>query len=477
MKYFSEISKIPRASGNEGAIADHICGFAKERGLFCVKDEHNNVFVRKSASAGFEDRAPILLQAHTDMVCEKTADSEHDFSRDPIIPIISNGRVHADKTTLGADDGAGVAVMLRLMDDKEPMGETEYLFTASEETGMDGAFGFDYSLVHSDKVINLDSEEELNACIGCAGNITEAIEIPIKSAPADGVFARLEVFGLSGGHSGTEIDRGRASAIKILGQVLDAIYEDMPFGMLCLTGGGRDNVIPFSASAAVCLYGKNELEQAKERVNAAKKELLFGMTKEDKARFGIRLVKVKESERAELPKKMLTFKSTSAVISAILLSPQGVIDRYPDGGEVMTSVNLGKACIEDGKAVFRYLIRSARDARMMSVKAQIDRLAHMLGGKGYTVSRCTGWDGVRGSELQEAYGRACGAVFRKAPVYTVIHAGLECGIISAGLSRCGKNADIISIGPDVRDIHSPKESMGIESLDRLYKTVKMMISE
>lgn len=477
MKYFTEILKIPRASGNEGAIAQYIYDLAKARGLFCVKDEHNNVFVRKSAAKGYEDGKPVLLQAHTDMVCEKTADSDHDFSRDPITPIIENGRVRADKTTLGADDGAGVAVMLRLIDEDIPTVETEYLFTSSEETGMDGAFGFDYSLVHAEKVINLDSDEELSACIGCAGNITESVEIPLKNAPADGAFARLEVFGLCGGHSGTEIDKGRASAIKVLGSALDAIYEDMPFGMVTLTGGGRDNVIPFSASAVLCLYGKSELEKAKERVDALKKELAFGMIKEDRARFGIRLTKVKESERAEMPANMLTFKSTSAVISAITLSPQGVIDRYPGSGEVMTSVNLGRVSAEGGRAELRYLIRSARDARMLMVKASIDRLAHALGGLGHTVSRCTGWEGIRGSELQTAYGEACEAVFGRSPTYTVVHAGLECGIISAELSKRGGYPDIISIGADVTDIHSPKESMGIESLGRLYEVVKGILNK
>lgn len=476
MKYFTEIMKIPRASGNESAIAEYICDFAKKRGLFCVKDRFNNVFVRKEASKGFEDRKPVLFQAHTDMVCEKTADSSHDFSKDPITPVYLNGRIYADKTTLGADDGTGVAVMLRLMDENEPMGETEYLFTTFEETGMDGARGFDYSLIHSEKVVNLDSEEELNACIGCAGNLTSEITVPLKTTDSDGFLARLEVSGLGGGHSGIDIDKGRVSALKVLGTLLDAIYADMPFGLVGLSGGGRDNVIPFSATATLCFYGKKEFDEAAEKVKIMKKELALGMVKEDKARFGVSLKKLKESEKTETHKKMLTFKSTSAVISMLLLSPQGVIDRYPDSGEVMTSVNLGRAEIVGKTAVFRYLIRSARKARVSNVLAQITRLSHVLGGVSRVVSDCVGWDGARGSELQRAYTSACMEIFGKEPTFTVIHAGLECGVISDGLAKCGKNADIISIGPDVRDVHSPKESMDISSLDRLYRVVISLLS-
>ena len=476
MEYFTEIIKIPRASGNEGAIAEYICDFAKKRGLFCIKDEYNNVFVRKEASKGFEDRKPVLFQAHTDMVCEKTADSEHDFSKDPITPVFSNGRVYANKTTLGADDGAGVAVMLRLMDENAPMGETEYLFTTSEETGMDGARGFDYSLIHSDKVVNLDSEDELEACIGCAGNLTSEVKMPLKSTASDGFLARLTVFGLCGGHSGIEIDKGRASALKLLGTLLDAVYADMPFGIVTLSGGGRDNVISYSAEATLCFYGKKEFENAEAKIKEMKKELALGMVKEDKARFGVSLKKLKESEKTDAHKKMLTFKSTSAVISMLVLSPQGVVDRYPDSGEVLASVNLGRAEITENTAVFRYLIRSARKSRINNILAQITRLSHVLGGEARTVSDCVGWESARGSELQTAYVKACNEVFGKEPKFTVIHAGLECGLISEGLKKCGKTADIISIGPDVRDVHSVKESMDISSLGRLYEIVISLLS-
>lgn len=476
MEYFTEIMKIPRASGNEGAIAEYICDFAQKRGLFCVKDEYNNVFVRKSASEGFEDRKPVLFQAHTDMVCEKTADSPHDFSKDPITPVYKNGRVYADKTTLGADDGAGVAIMLRLMDECEPMGETEYLFTTCEETGMDGAKGFDYSLIHSEKVVNLDSEDELEACIGCAGNLTSEVRIPTKTTDSDGFLARLEVFGLFGGHSGIEIDKGRVSALKVLGTLLDAIYADMPFGIVELNGGGRDNVIPFRATATLCFYGKKEFTEAEKRVKEMKNELALGMVKEDKAHFGVSLKKLKESEKTYTHEKMLTFKSTSAVISMLLLSPQGVIDRYPDSGEVLASVNLGRAEITEDAAVFRHMMRSTRRARVDNILAQITRLSHVLGGDTRIVSDCVGWESARGSELQTAYSKACNEVFGKEPRLTVIHAGLECGIIADGLAKCGKTADIISIGPDVRDVHSPKESMDIASLDRLYRVVISLLS-
>ena len=536
-EFFKEISKIPRPSGSEGKIADYLCDFAQKRGLFCLRDKFNNVFIRRPASPDKRDREPVLLQAHTDMVCEAAPGIEHDFTKDGLDLKTENGRVYAEGTTLGGDDGAGVAVMLDILADKKlNVGEIECLFTASEETGMEGVFGFDFSVVHSRRVINLDSEEEGCACIGCAGGRRVNVSVPVERIRIDGGNSgsscsscssgnnarlfRLTVSGLAGGHSGTDIHLGRESAVKILGQLLDRIYARYPFNIISLNGGGRDNVIPFSAEAVVVFYDDADVKNAKNEVTSFRKEIYGILCDDDRRAFAldIKRVNTSSSETSDTsnapgtpgtsvksgPYEMLTLKSTSAVISALLLSPQGVTSRIPGGDIVLASVNLGSVEL-DSSLKLGYLIRSDNALRGEMTARVLGRLARVLGGSAETESSYPGWDFRRGTPLQEAYVRACEKVFsspgvdadtsgesaglgtvagagagKLKPEFTVIHAGLECGVISARLRElgCGSGLepDIISIGPDVTGIHTPKESMDIDSLARMGEIVRYMIT-
>ena len=470
-EFFKEISKIPRGSGNEKGIADYIENFAKERGLFVIHDNVNNVFVRREAAAGKEKLAPIMLQAHTDMVCEKVLGSTHDFLKDPIELIIENGIVRANGTTLGADDGAGVALMLGILDDKSlNMGEIECLFTSSEETGMDGAFGFDYSVIHSEKVINLDSEEELNACIGCAGGMRSNLYLPLENTKVEGKLFRLNVCGLSGGHSGVEIDSGKRSAIKILASALDEIYKLYPFHIVNIQGGGRDNVIPFDSYAVISFYDEENAKNAKELIKDIASKVKETLIKEDKKAFKMTLDKEKEEYS-----KMLTLKSSSNIISAILLVPQGVTERVPGENIVDASVNMGSMVIENDELKLGFLIRSGRAFYSNQTASKIDRIAHILGGRAEIESSYPGWAYNRGSVLQDAYTKACIKTYGKEPIFTSIHAGLECGLIADALIKNGKHPDIISIGPVLSDIHTPKECMDIGSYERMNELVKLII--
>ena len=236
--FFKKICSIPHGSGNEDAIASYIESVARENGLFCIRDALNNVFVRKGASSGLEALPSVLFAAHTDMVCEKLPSSDHDFENDPLTLIEKDGYVTTNGTTLGADDGAGVAAMLKLMTDTAPMPETEYLFTSSEETGMDGAFGFDYSNVKSNLAVNLDNGAECSACIGCASGHRYSTKLPLDRTRKCGKAVQITVAGLAGGHSGGEIATPKRSAIKLLAHLLDGIYSSYPFHIVSLSGGG-----------------------------------------------------------------------------------------------------------------------------------------------------------------------------------------------------------------------------------------------
>ncbi len=468
-EYFKEISRIPRPSGSEERIAEYIENFAKERGFYCVRDRVNNVFVRREASKGYEGLPSVLLQAHTDMVCEKLESKEIDFKTEPIELIIKGDKVTANGTTLGADDGAGVAVMLDILADESLKSrEIECLFTSSEETGMEGAFGFDYSQIRSSFMINLDSEEELNACIGCAGGLRCNAEIPVERVKFSGEAYKISISGLAGGHSGTEIDRGRASALKLMGGALSRLYELYPFHIAEFSGDGRDNVIPFSCDADIVFYNSSDAKSAKAFISDITKEIKSTLCREDK---GFKLT-FKKSEPSD---SMLTLRATSALISALVLAPQGVTDRASEKNIALASVNMGSFWLDGENIKMGFLIRSGNEVYCNRTAEVVKRLAHVLGGKAELGGSYPGWDFRNGGVMQDAYKSACLKIFGKEPIFTVIHAGLECGIISHELRRYGKDPDIISIGPDVRDIHTPEESMGIASLTRMGEIVREIL--
>ena len=489
-RFFGEISDIPRGSGNEKRIADYIERFATDRGLYSRRDEFNNVFVRKPASVGRENEKSVLFQAHTDMVCVARDGREIDFLSEPI-ELMTDGRyVFANGTSLGADDGAGVAVMLTLIDDTETsMPETEYLFTSSEETGMDGAEGFDYTEIHSERIINLDSEEEFNACIGCAGGIHAKVALAAERVKAEGKICEITLGGLAGGHSGVDADKGRQSAIKLMALVLDRFYAIYPFHIVTLCGGERDNVIPSGATAVLSFQDNVEMKKAKAVLPEIKKEIVSTLAKEDRRGFFIKFLTVGNTEDSSentvsderfgeiTALGMLSLKSTSALISALILSPQGVTDRHTGKvAGVSGSVNLGTVKAIGDKTELQYLIRSGNPVLSERTLCAVKRLSHICGGATEIMGRYPGWDSKEGEALQGAYARAVKELFGRDVTFSRVHAGLECGIISERLKALGKETEIISIGPNNEGIHSPSERLEIESFKRFYETVRRMLA-
>lgn len=473
--FFKEICKIPHGSGNEEAIAKYIEGIAKQNGLFCFRDTHNNVFVRKKAFAGFESKAPVLFAAHTDMVCEKLSSSNHNFSIDAIDVIEKNGRFYANGTTLGGDDGAGVAIMLALMTDNSLIAPTtEYLFTTAEETGMYGAIGFDYSTVSSDMIINLDTGWENGVCISCASGYRYDIKIPIERTRKCGKAVKIAVSGLAGGHSGVQIDNGFASAPKILGAILDRIYTDYPFHIINIICDGKANVIAPNAEATVVFYDADDEKRAKETVLQYEKEIRPALIKDDAKKFHLSYKKLNAEQNAELS-DMLTLKSTSTIISALILAPQGVTARFPESREVQASVNLGIIVTDNDNVSLSFLARSSSSRSDRDMQLALSRLAHVLGAE-ITLNSFHGcWEYKRGTTLQNEYEKAYTEIFASKPDFFATHAGLECGTFYEKLDELGKSPDIISIGPNMYDIHTPNESLEIASVGRIHDTVTALL--
>lgn len=473
-RFFEDICAIPHPSGHEGAIADYIEGFARERGLSYTRDKANNLFIRLPATPGCESAEPVLLQGHTDMVPEKDADSAHDFLTDGLTLSVEDGWIRADHTTLGGDDGVAVAIMLALLDGApDPHPALECLFTVSEETGMDGAWAFDPAAagLTAKTLLNLDSEAEGIITAGCAGGVRTDVTLPVTTvAPeADAATIAVTLNGFAGGHSGVEIHKGRSNAIVVLGQLLDTLSGAYGARLIDLSGGGKDNAIPRAACARLSLPTDRAADFC--AAICAEAELYRGepsVAAEDRD-FTCTATIVDEKAPA-----CMDAASTRRVLDMLTLVRSGVIamSAYVPGLTAF-SRNLGilsTSTDADGRAVsvtFSFSSRSASEHQLDRTQRELERLAAVLGGTASHHARYPGWDFAPTSRLRDVWTAESQRLFGVTPVVEVIHAGLECGIL------CGKHPgmDMISVGPDMRDIHTPREMLSIESTRRTYELV------
>lgn len=463
--YFEDISRIPRGSGNESGIADYLCDFARSRGLFCLRDKENNVFMRKEASPGYADHPAVLLQGHTDMVCEKNAGTVHDFLRDPLDLYIEDGWLRARGTTLGGDDGAAVAIMLALLDDgglAHPM--LECLFTTGEETRMTGADAFDYSVVQARKLINLDSESEGVVTVSCAGSADVTLNYPADRIRESGRSLKVSVKGLAGGHSGAEIHLGRGNANRILARLLAVLYDDTPFHLISVFGGSKRNAIPREAGAEICVPDE---KKAAEILLAEEAEIRAELPDAD-SDFRVHVGK------GSIREEMFSYKDTSAVLNLLLSVPDGVIAMSPAVKDfVRTSSNIGVVTTDAAGVHAGIMVRSSCDSEMDAALLILRRLAKLIGAGYVLEDRHAGWELCPDSALTRDYVETWKALYpEKEPVVCGIHAGLECGII---LSKLDGKCDAISIGPDMRGIHTPGEALSLASCERTYKLVAEML--
>jgi len=471
--YFRQLCRIPRESGNEEGVRNFLLSWAKENGFEGERDAAGNVILRKGATPGYEDVPPVALQGHMDMVCVKVAGSSHDFLKDPIDVYEDGDFLKARETSLGGDDGVAIAIAMAIFTDPEAKhGPLEAIFTFSEETGMDGAFSLDGSLVKSRKMINLDSDEEGIIYIGCAGGIDLVgnATYEMEDVPEDWDTLEISVSGLKGGHSGGEIHHQRVNAISALARMLVSIEDtSVPFRLARFEGGTKRNVIPSSAKASICVP-----EAVKHDVVARIVET-FNLIKEEN-RFeepGMTLSKCCSHHGAVRMDKALDTDSTLLLCKALYACPHGVFTMSKAiAGIVETSDNLAIVRLEDGKMNLQVSVRSSIDSAKYYLVNIIRTIFESFGisctiGDGYPA-----WTPDPDSKLAQFCSKAFEDQFGRKPQITAIHAGLECGVIN---SKC-PGMDSVSIGPQMYDIHSTQERLSISSTKRTYDFVKYLLS-
>jgi len=463
--YFEDVCSIPHGSGNEKALVDHLCRFAEENGLEYHRDGINNLLIKKPATAGYEDCPPVLLQGHTDMVCEKNNDTVHDFEKEGLKLIEKDGWLFADGTTLGGDDGVGVALMMQILTDKTVKHPPiECLFTVEEETGMGGAFGFDYSLIKAKRFINVDNESIDRATVSCAGGQTTEFSFDFERITAENTPVKLTVKGLAGGHSGIDINHGRQNAMVVMGRILGELYNKMPFNLVSITGGNKSNAIPRECECVISVFDRKEAESF---VSELKKTMAQKMTKYDKG-FTVRFEKYKDSFT-----DMFTLKDTSSIISFLNLLPNGVCSMSKDiDGLVETSSNLGILRTNGSEIKATVIPRSSVEFSLDGLRMKFDMLGKLTGA---TVSHCErypGWEFKKDSKVRKLFFDCYSEHFGRAPRMEAIHAGLECGVINAML---GGDTDGVAICANVENVHTPDERLDLQSLSDAYEIICKML--
>ncbi|MBQ6635431.1 MAG: beta-Ala-His dipeptidase [Lachnospiraceae bacterium] len=470
--YFRQISAIPHGSFHTEAISDYLENFAKERGLDYIRDELGNLIITKPAAAGCEDAEPIALQGHVDMVCEKEEYVDLDMDTEPITLETDGEWLTAVGTTLGGDDGIAVAIMLALLDDqtlKAPM--LECIFTVNEEVGLLGASGIDLSTLRSRKLINMDSEEEGVITASCGGGAEMVCRMSGKRKEKTGMVVRLGVGGLNGGHSGEKIGEGRGNAVLILARLLYRLSKEGKYFLYNLEGGKRDNAIPRNASAEILFKGKTKRKDILNAVKAFTTELKSEFRMTDP---GIEItVDITEKGKDEV-RNVFTRDDTMRFVRFLMIIPNGVIEFMPGFREIpRTSLSLGICDTTEDGLCTHSLVRSNVNSRKQMVMNRIICLAEAFEAAVEINGAYPAWELVVDSDFRwmakETYERVTG----KKAVVTMIHAGLECGILSSKVP----GLECISIGPDMEDIHTTAERLNVASTGRIYQYVRALLAE
>jgi len=473
--YFKQICGIPRESGNEDGIRSFLLAWARENNFRARTDSAGNVIVYRDATEGYENVPPVCLQGHMDMVCVKTPESNHNFLTDPIETVEKDGFLYARDTSLGADNGIALAMTMALFTDPDAKhGPLEALFTFSEETGMFGAFGLDGNLIKSRRMINLDSEEEGIIYIGCAGgtDVHGTFCSDLQSVPEDWEPVFIKVGGMKGGHSGGEIHRQRANAIKVLSLMLCALeQEDRPFMLSSIDGGTRRNVIPSEASCVICLPTETKKASMKLILNAFEQaKALYAI--EDPGMFNDHYCSNHNSSLKK-PEKAFSVQDSKSIARALFCLPHGVASMSKAvEGVVETSQNLAIIKTEGNKVDVDISVRSLVEyAKATQVRVN-EYILKNFGFEVETGGDYPSWAPDRESALCAFCAKAWKDVTGKDAVITSIHAGLECGIINSRVP----GMDSVSLGPDLFDVHSVNEHLSVASATRVYDFVKHLLS-
>ncbi|MDR4988324.1 MAG: aminoacyl-histidine dipeptidase [Bacteroidales bacterium] len=459
--YFEAICNIPHPSKKEKAIIEYVKGIGEGAGLETIADHVGNIVIRKPATRGMENRKTIVLQGHLDMVPQKNNDTVHDFDKDPIVPYIDGDWVKARGTTLGADNGIGVAAALAVLtDDKLEHGPIEGLFTVDEETGMTGAFELRPGLLKGDILINLDSEDEGELYIGCAGGMDTNAFISYKeeAVPAEHLAFKVEVKGLKGGHSGLDIKLGRGNAIKILNRLLWQAEREIGLRLSSVDGGSLRNAIPREASAIIAIPEKNR-EQFEALAKSMQSTLVNQLGSVDP---GVSL----SVSPAAMPASVMDSQSCKNTLNAVYACPNGPVRFIAEMPDVVeTSTNLAILKSGDGLVEIATLQRSSVDSAKQDLCNMIRTVFEMAGARVEQSGEYPGWKPNVDSPILKTMKEVYLNLYGKTPEQKVIHAGLECGILGAAYP----NMDMISFGPTIRNPHSPDEMVNIKTVKLFYE--------
>lgn len=466
--YFEEICSIPHGSGNVGGISDYLKKFAQDRGLFCIQDDYKNIIIVKEATAGYEKEEPVMLQGHMDMVAVRKPDCTIDLEKEGLHLAVTGDKIYAEGTSLGGDDGIAVAYALALLSsDTICHPRLEVVITVDEEVGMDGAREIDLSMLKSRRLLNLDSEEEGIFWTSCAGGARVKCELPLEKTEVSGNAYRVTIKGLTGGHSGAEIHKERGNSNCLMGRLLWEVSKTADPALTELQGGLADNAIP-RETTALFRVEDHKTEAFHETIGRLERELKQELAGKDS---GVEIQVCREPEG----------DAGTGICGAMLQKAAALLMSVPNGvqsmsadieGLVETSLNLG--ILTMGEALYlEFSVRSSLESAKYNLIKRLEALLNLAGGSVEVSGDYPGWAFKKDSPLREKLVRVYERMYGKTPQIAAIHAGLECGLISAKL----ENLDCVSLGPDMCDIHTTEETLSIASTRRVWEFLLEVLRE
>lgn len=459
MTYFEALTRIPRGSGNEKAVSDYLANFAKEKGLEVIQEPCNNIIIKKPGTAGYENAKTVILQGHMDIVCVKEDGLDFDFEKDPIPLVVDGDFIRTKGTTLGADNGIAVAMTMAILaSDDIPHPPLVGLVTVDEEAGMGGVMALNPDNISGDILINIDSEEEGVALSSCAGGVRSALKVPVKYEAVNGDFTgyKVTLSHLKGGHSGIEINRNRGNAIKLLGRTLEALQGGTDLRLGHLVGGDKMNAIAKYAEATVAIHNKDE---------ARFTEIIEEMDSRFKNELELADKDVSVTVEKVAVDQVFDMASGNSVISGLRLipfGPQTMSEGIP--GLVESSSNVGVLSTEEGQVILESAIRSSVRTLKDEISERITTIATLVGGEHQLTSDYPEWAFKPESDVRELMKDVYKDMTGEELKIDAIHAGLECGFLKEKVG----DIDMISIGPNMADVHTPNEHVSISSVERVY---------
>jgi dipeptidase D len=463
-KRFYEITRIPRPSKKEEKIREHLRSFFKRQNVSFKEDKTGNIIAKIQSTPGYENSPTVILQGHIDMVCEKNKETKHDFDKDPIEIKREDGWIKAIGTTLGSDNGIGVSAALAVVNDQEVIhGPIEILLTVDEETSMTGASYFDADLLNGRVLLNLDSEEDGAFYVGCSGGVDSLGSFPLTTMKIPSGYSPYEIMvtGLKGGHSGLEINQGRANAIKLMGRILNFI-SDNNYYLASISGGSLRNAIPRECEVLILVKNGQESEIEK-KIAEFEKNLVNEFKKSD---GGLKVICRRSGKK---PRKVFSTKLKKNMINLILALPHGVIEMSQDIPDLVeTSTNLAVISTDRNRITISTSQRSSIESAKDYIAAQVKAVMEMAGGSVIQTDGYPGWKPDMSSSILKTSREVFRNLFNKDPEIKAVHAGLECGLLGAKIPEL----DIISFGPTIIGAHSPDERVEIETVGKFYDLLR-----